>query len=227
MPTITTKINDSVSDPSYGQTGNSAQQKAKWLYELERAQWQARAHYQPAPPDNNAGKSKLSDEVASETKKRSNLVGEAPIFQTPAEQTPSFQAPIEPTQAAQAVPTTFNEIVKNTVFQLAAFQAPIQLQRLSPGEYPALAQDPISADTRTAEQTQWAKQNIHLVKNNGEINLWLRDARFATSDGLGLYSSLQKRFADLGQKLVQLTINGRPVNLDQIVPSNTSTQQGE
>lgn len=228
MPTITPKLNDAASDPSYGSSGNSAQQKAKWLYELERAQWQARAHYQPAPPDNNAGRTKLPDEVVLPTTRTDTQVGVVPAFQTPTVQSPALPTSVERTQVTPVLPSAFKEIVSNEIFQLANFQAPIQPQRLNPGEQQALAaQDPVSTDTRTAEQAPWEKQNIHLVENNGEISLWLRDTRFTPSDGLGLYLSLQKRFADLGQKLAQLTINGWPVNPDQVVPSKNPTKQGD
>lgn len=192
-----------------GSSGQLSKQKAKWLYELEKAQWGIKQRPQTLSQNpagsNMAESSNQKNLIPAGTNKLEQEI-EVPHVRKPQPTglVPTNSAP----RAGSFNPSVFEE---KTIQQTAAFVTGPQLQ---PNVVTGSDRNPITPaalgiSTHPA-QRHWDKQHAHLETKDGDVHLWLRDTRMNASQGLELAITLRKRFAELGVKLARFTLNGQP-----------------
>lgn len=228
MATILPKLEGNAADQSFAQAGNLAQQKAKWLYELERAQWQLRPSYEaPVATDRSSSATLSSADIAaspaltpstSQSEKNSALDTPAQT-QAQTQQSSALAQPIKSDLRYRP-----NETVTSTLLPLTNFPTPPIPPIGSNATKVGIPLPPAGRPEVTEAQIPWDKQHAHLVESEGEVSLWLRDTRLTAKDGVAILFSLRKHFTELGHKLTQLTLNGHQVNPDAVFQPNNKTK---
>lgn len=192
-----------------GTTGGApAGNHAAWLKQFESAQWQQRLRYQPtAEQDRHADPSRAQRDA------------EKPLPKAPAEATGDDRGAmarnVQETVAGSAAGEGAASVATaaagsgGTPMRLAPVAvAPLQ-------ERPAaLAMDQrhLTAPLpRRPASIPWQAQHAHAMLDAEGVKLWLRDARYAGSDGQQLLQALRGHFMRLGLRLTQFTLNGTTI----------------
>lgn len=204
--------------------GNSSQQKAKWLYELERAQWQkqrmSNTQHQntPQPSETETENVMRNDptshiicgsesdiEVSNNALQASHTMRNDSLHQ--------FKTPYVPVAGNAS-----NDSVAAPVF------APILRTPLGVA-MPADRIEPMTTGLGAlAVDRRWEKQHAHMQETDAQLSLWLRDTRIDENQGIRLAFALRKRFAELGKHLAQFTLNGKFLQLEpKSIQSNPPT----
>jgi hypothetical protein len=184
-----------------------AAEKSKWLYELERAQWQERHSRSVAAAD-----TRPAPESAPET-----LRAKAGTTANPSPD-PVAKSPVSP-RVVPPPDCTAASRVDTPVLALEAEAAAPQVVA-APYALPAPPQSvPMSAADSAggmpglmhAELRRFETQHAHLYEQNGQVQVWLRDPALADRDGLPLLAQLRERFRASGHNLLALTVNGHSI----------------
>jgi hypothetical protein len=188
-----------------------------WLEQLESAQWQQRLRYQPGHGQQQAPSAGADQRAAQQAGRRTGAGDAGQPAQAQRQAGPAAPGSRQAAPAgAQAGPPA----------------APAAEARPATGAAPpALRQQPAGArlsegapwpQPRRLPTVNWEAQNAHVLAGNDGVRVWLRDAR-CTQAGAGarLLQELRGRFARLGFRLAEFTLNGEQVTgPDQAAQSN-------
>ncbi|MES2538656.1 MAG: hypothetical protein V4632_22590 [Pseudomonadota bacterium] len=185
-----------------------------WLEQLESAQWQQRLRYQPGGQQQRPAA-------------QAGTGGEAQTRSRPAPAAAGgdkqFHATSDAARAASAPGSNVVTATANTGAARASAANAGNASSPQPAQRPLMAgsdHDSVLPQLgRRLPAVTWQAQHAHVRATENGLQVWLRDARHQETDGLKLLRELRSRFAQLGLRLAQFTLNGKQVaqatHLDQ------------
>jgi hypothetical protein len=182
-----------------------AAEKSKWLYELERAQWQERQSRSVAAADTRA-----APESAPETApaKAGTTANPSPEPVAKATASPGFLPPPDAATAPRVGTSALAPEAATPPAVAAPYALPAQ-----PQSVPMSAPDsaPGTPGLMHAELRRFEAQHAHVYEQDGQVQVWLRDRTLTDRDGLPLLAQLRERFRASGHNLLALSVNGRSI----------------
>jgi hypothetical protein len=178
-----------------------------WLEQLESAQWQQRMRYQPESGGRQQG--------AQESVRQQ-------VAQQPAQQakaTDANQAAGAQHQEGAAPESAAHDVLPAARTPDGAVPAAESRTAFGPGSS-ILQRTLLGGDVRNGQAwslprrfaaIDWQAQNAHVMAGAEGLRMWLRDARYEKGDGCKLLLELRARFARLGFRLAEFTLNGERV----------------
>lgn len=226
MTTIPPLLEESHTDPlQVGRRNGNSQQKSKWLYELERAQWQHQPRTAaPNRPASDAGHAQHDSPEANAGIHKQAAISEQE-FTHPYHRIQSNH-PHDVSPRLTPLTQMAHGAIDDTLSTQAAAMANISLLAQSGGSAssPADIQGAAPSSAGYSIDRRWEKQRAYLEEKQGEVSLWLRDTRINENQGLQLAAALQKRFAELGQHLAHFTLNGHKIAFEPEFNPNKYTK---
>lgn len=200
-------------------TSSAFNQKAVWLRELERAQWERRVRYQPG--DGGEAESAASDgELAGDDGQAMLALARPafPVADRPVRQLAGKSPSEESIAGAEYLAGREDSSVCGTENGTASVGVVLPRVEGSDGgpEFPAAP----SCRSRTAEAVttklpmasgEWQELTVHVVEREDEVRIWLRDARLDSHRGLDVLTKVVAQLRGLGNKRVCLNVNGREI----------------
>lgn len=183
-----------------------ASEKSKWLYELERAQWQASRWRSVVAQDNHVPPQPTLESRYTVTKPTATPHPEADTkFATSRVVTPLVPV-VTSTNHAPALSIEINGVTPQ------AITIPNGMATM-PEAAPKSAPDALGSmpgHPRT-ELRRFEKQHVHVYTKDGESQVWLRDATLVSQETQPLLTQLRERFRALGHHLLALNVNGQTI----------------
>ena len=224
MTTITPHLSDDLSsDALPGASGQLAKQKAKWLHELERAQWEVKQRAQPKGP--NTSNANTTDSPPPQNATQANVRPQGETLAQEQNKSAHSALPVHQAKVPGGATTFRPAIEMGATQQIAGIAngAALPITTVLSADSTPVSSSLAFGISANSAQRHWEKQRAHLEQKDGEVRLWLRDTQVDEAQGLELAMALRKRFAELGLKLACFTLNGQAVtqeNSQQTIRSN-------
>lgn len=209
---------------------------ADWLRQMELAQLQAMHAASTAPDAPTAPAPSVPAAQTVEPRHRAASVNApasapeaaaVPPAPAPALAGAATELPIATALARPAAPAAFSHVMAGTLPRFAPLPTSVLAASVVPAPQPALplqgtaplaavASDsnvalPTSDDNASAraDLPQWQAQHMHLRTEDGDVQLWIRDAALQTQQTQQLLLRLAGDMASAGLRLKAATVNGK------------------
>jgi hypothetical protein len=196
----------------------SSSNHTAWLEQLESAQWQQRLRYQPDSGQRQAGERATTEQHPAQLPARPGKTADFSQAEHARRQAgfPANAGGSDDRSAMRAAANAAPSAEAPPAF--GAGQSGVQERPVGIAARGGQAWLPV----RRMPTVNWQAQYAHVMAGNEGLRMWLRDARYEKSEGYRLLLELRARFAGLGFRLAEFTLNG-----ERIVSSVQSGQSGQ